>query len=234
MEGVPRILVIEDEIDIQEILKYNLVRNGFAVETAGDGLTGLSKAKENTTDLIVLDLMLPGLDGLEVCRLLRKDSDVPIIMLSAKAEEIEKVVGLEIGADDYLVKPFSIQELMARIRSVLRRSSRLVEASNRSAPDSMLESGNLVVDISSHMVWLQGDEIFLTVREFKLLSFLISNKGKVLTRDQILHNVWGLDYADFSRTLDVHIRWIRSKIDTQPSQASRITTIRGVGYRFDK
>jgi len=230
----PQVLIIEDESDIQEVLRYNLTRNGFTVETAGDGQLGLSMAINTTPDLIILDVMLPGLDGVEVCRQIRRNSNVPIIMLTAKAEEIDRIVGLEIGADDYVVKPFSVRELIARMRSVLRRSTQPLSDQVSSDRDTVLESGNLVVDTSSHKVWLDAKEIAFTGREFKLLSFLILNQGKVLTRDQLMDHGWGIDYIDYSRTLDVHIRWLRSKIDSAPDQPSRITTVRGVGYRFDK
>jgi len=234
MDRPQRVLVIEDEIDIQEVLRYNLTRNGFDVEAASDGTSGLALAKDTSPDLVILDLMLPGIDGLEVCRLLRRDSDVPVIMLTAKAEEINKVIGLEVGADDYMVKPFSVRELIARIRSVLRRYNRPLADSHLGDADTTLESGNLMVDMSAHRVWIQGDEVAFSGREFKLLSFLMSNQGKVLTRDQITDHAWGVDYMDFSRTLDVHIRWLRSKIDIHPDRPSRITTVRGIGYRFDK
>ena len=234
MDRAQRVLVIEDEADIQEVLRYNLTKNGFDVEAASDGTSGLVLAKEMAPDLVILDLMLPGMDGLEVCRLLRKDSDVPVIMLTAKAEEINRVIGLEIGADDYMVKPFSVRELIARIRSVLRRYNQPSADSHLEDADTTLESGNLIVDMSAHRVWVEGKEVAFSGREFKLLSFLMANQGKVLTRDQITDHAWGVDYTDFSRTLDVHIRWVRSKIDTHPDWLSRITTVRGVGYRFDE
>lgn len=234
MFASPRVLVIEDESDIQEVLRYNLTRNGFTVDTAGDGQLGLSMAINTTPDLIILDVMLPGLDGIEVCRQVRRNSSVPIIMLTAKAEEIDRIVGLEIGADDYVVKPFSVRELIARMRSVLRRSTQPLPDQVSTDRDTVLESGNLVVDMSSYKVWLDAKEIAFTGREFKLLSFLMFNQGKVLTRDQLMDHGWGIDYTDYSRTLDVHIRWLRSKIDSAPDQPSRITTVRGVGYRFDK
>lgn len=230
----PQVLIIEDESDIQEVLRYNLTRNGFTVETADDGQLGLSMAINTTPDLIILDVMLPGLDGVEVCRQIRRNSNVPIIMLTAKAEEIDRIVGLEIGADDYVVKPFSVRELIARMRSVLRRSTLPLPDQVSTDGDTVLESGNLVVDMSSYKVWLDAKEIAFTGREFKLLSFLMFNQGKVLTRDQLMDHGWGIDYTDYSRTLDVHIRWLRSKIDSAPDQPSRITTVRGVGYRFDK
>jgi DNA-binding response OmpR family regulator len=234
MEEPQRVLVIEDEVDIQDVLRYNLTRSGFIVQTASDGPTGLSLARESTVDLVVLDLMLPGMDGIEVCRRLRKDSDVPVIMLTARVEEVDRIVGLEIGADDYLVKPFSVRELIARIRSVLRRYTPNVDGDGVGTLNTNLKSGNLVVDTSAHMAWVQDTEIALTSLEFKLLTFLMINQGKVLTRDQLMDHAWGIDYTDYSRTLDVHIRWLRSKIDSGTGQPSRITTVRGVGYRFDK
>ena len=234
MEEPQRVLVIEDEVDIQDVLRYNLTRSGFIVQTESDGPTGLSLARESTVDLVVLDLMLPGMDGIEVCRRLRKDSDVPVIMLTARVEEVDRIVGLEIGADDYLVKPFSVRELIARIRSVLRRYTPNVDGDGVGTLNTNLKSGNLVVDTSAHMAWVQDTEIALTSLEFKLLTFLMINQGKVLTRDQLMDHAWGIDYTDYSRTLDVHIRWLRSKIDSGTGQPSRITTVRGVGYRFDK
>ena len=225
------VLVIEDEENLQEALKYNLEREGYDVLTASDGERGLGLARERQPDLVILDIMLPQLDGLEVCRILRRERDTPIIMLTAKGEEVDRVVGLELGADDYITKPFSMRELLARLRTVLRRTR------NHPRDDSppsheVFTSGDLEVNLASHTVSLGGVEVDMKPREFDLLALLVANKGRAFTRDQILERLWGQDYIGDTRTVDVHIRWIRQKIETGPGSPNRIVTIRGVGYRF--
>jgi DNA-binding response OmpR family regulator len=225
------VLVIEDEENLQEALKYNLEREGYDVLTASDGERGLGMAREQQPDLVILDIMLPQIDGLEVCRILRREHDTPIIMLTAKGEEVDRVVGLELGADDYITKPFSMRELLARLRSVLRRTRNHAHAD---APPSseVLTSGDLEVNLASHTVTLGGAELDMKPREFDLLALLVANKGRAFTRDQILERLWGQDYIGDTRTVDVHIRWIRQKIEAGPGSPNRIVTIRGVGYRF--
>ena len=225
------VLVIEDEENLQEALKYNLEREGYDVLTASDGERGLGMAREKRPDLVILDIMLPLLDGLEVCRILRREHDTPIIMLTAKGEEVDRVVGLELGADDYITKPFSMRELLARLRSVLRRTRN--QSREDALPSSeLLTSGDLQVDLAGHTVRLGDKELELKPREFDLLALLVANKGRAFTRDQILERLWGQDYIGDTRTVDVHIRWIRQKLETVPGSPNRIVTIRGVGYRF--
>ena len=227
------VLVVEDEENLLEALRYNLEREGYAVNTAIDGEQALLSARDSAPDLVILDVMLPQLDGFEICRILRRRSDVPILMLTARGEEIDRVVGLELGADDYVTKPFSIRELMARVRNLLRRSRRAPSAADDASPADILRSGDLEVDSVSHIVRLNGELLELKPREFDLLALLAKNKARAFTRDQILERLWGHDYYGDSRTVDVHIRWLREKIEPQPSKPVRIVTIRGVGYRFD-
>jgi DNA-binding response OmpR family regulator len=238
-----KILVVEDEPVLLETLEYNLTRQGYQVVTAEDGRTALGVARAEQPDLIVLDIMLPGIDGLEVCRILRQEMPVPILMLTARADEIDKVVGLEVGADDYMTKPFSMRELMARVKAMLRRV-RLIseqvgspEAANAGAAsiptDPAMKHGDLVVDPARRRVLVGGDEVTLSPKEFDLLTFLVRHPGIVLTRDLILERVWGWTYEGGSRTVDVHVRWLREKIETDPANPERITTVRGVGYRFE-
>ena len=227
------VLVVEDEENLLEALRYNLEREGYAVNTAIDGEQALLSARDSAPDLVILDVMLPQLDGFEICRILRRRSDVPILMLTARGEEIDRVVGLELGADDYVTKPFSIRELMARVRNLLRRSHRAPSAAADAAPADILRSGDLEIDSVSHIVRLNGELLELKPREFDLLALLAKNKARAFTRDQILERLWGHDYYGDSRTVDVHIRWLREKIEPQPSKPVRIVTIRGVGYRFD-
>lgn len=223
------VLVVEDEENLVEALRYNLEHEGYAVLTAPDGGSGLETARAALPDLVILDVMLPTLDGLEVCRILRRETDVPILMLTAKGEEIDRVVGLEIGADDYVTKPFSMRELMARVRAMLRRPRKT--ASARMAEP--LRSGSLAVDVDAHQASLNGEELRLKPREFDLLALFMRNPGRAFTRDQILEQLWGHDYIGDVRTVDVHVRWLREKIEADPSTPARIITIRGVGYRFE-
>ena len=227
------VLVVEDEDNILESIKYNLTREGYDVVTAGDGETGLEIALKTTTDLVILDIMLPKMDGLQVCQLLRRETNTPIIMLTAKTEETDRVVGLELGADDYMTKPFSMRELMARVKALLRRShltedKRLVEALPQ------VKTGNLTLDLARHEAKINDKTLGLKPREFALLVLLVSNKGLALTRGQILEQLWGHDYIGDIRTIDVHIRWLREKIEAYPSFPQRIITIRGIGYRFEQ
>ena len=223
------VLVVEDEENLVEALRYNLEHEGYDVLTAPDGGSGLETARAALPDLVILDVMLPNLDGLEVCRILRRETDVPILMLTAKGEEIDRVVGLEIGADDYVTKPFSMRELMARVRAMLRRPRKT--ASARMAEP--LRSGSLAVDVDAHQASLNGEELRLKPREFDLLALFMRNPGRAFTRDQILEHLWGHDYIGDVRTVDVHVRWLREKIEADPSTPARIITIRGVGYRFE-
>jgi two-component system, OmpR family, response regulator RegX3 len=222
-----RVLVIEDETAIAEGLAYNLRQEGLEPILAADGDAGLQLARTAKPDLILLDLMLPGIGGLDVCRAIRRESDVPIIMLTAKDAEIDKIVGFEIGADDYITKPFSIREVLVRIRAVLRRAG--------SRPESDAEEiqyGGLVVNFAKHSVTVDGRLVTLSPKEFDLLKILIRNRGRVMTRDLLLDRVWGEDAYVEPRTVDVHIRWLREKIEQDPSHPVLIQTVRGAGYRF--
>ncbi len=224
-----RILIVEDEEHIQELIRFNLQNNGYEPLTASDGLKGLELARETVPDLILLDLMLPKMDGLDVCRAIKADpatASVPIIMLTARSTETDKVLGLELGADDYLTKPFSIRELMARIKAVLRRGVKEQEAAE---PVKLITIDSLVIDIEKHVVQRDGVEFQLTLKEFELLRELVSNRGKVLTRNYLLDAIWGYDYYGETRTVDVHVRHLRKKIETPEHQY--IETVRGIGYK---
>jgi len=228
-----KILVVEDEENILEAIKYSLTSEGFDVYGAEDGEKGLEMARELAPDLVLLDVMLPKIDGFEVCRMLRKDMDLPVFMLSAKAEEIDRVVGLEIGADDYITKPFSMRELVVRVRNSLRRRSPTASENSSSVSKEIIKSGDLEIDLTSHVIRLNGENLEMKPREFDLLVMLASSKGRAFTRDQILERLWDHEYIGDIRTVDVHVRWIREKIEVDPGKPSRIVTIRGVGYRFD-
>ncbi len=223
-----KILVVDDEPTLIATLRYNLEREGYQVTTASDGESALSAARAGRPDLIVLDLMLPGLDGLEVCRILRREMAAPILMLTAKVEEIDKVVGLELGADDYVTKPFSMRELLARVRALLRR------AGNRVAAESdTLTAADLEVDLQRRRASRGGRALGLKPREFELLVFFLRNRGRAFTRDQLLDEIWGYGFAGDTRTVDVHIRWLREKIEDEPAKPTRLITVRGTGYRFE-
>ena len=223
------VLVVEDEPNLLAALKYTLEREGYDALSADNGEMGLRIARERSPDIVILDVMLPALDGFEICRLLRRESSVPIIMLTARGGEMDRVVGLELGADDYVTKPFSMRELLARVRNTLRRSA--AGGGGRSA--EVVVSGNLAIDLAGHTATLDGEPLDMKPREFALIAHLASNRGRAFTRDQILERLWGHDYIGDSRTVDVHVRWLREKIEPNPSKPSRIVTIRGVGYRFD-
>jgi DNA-binding response OmpR family regulator len=226
---MPTILLIEDNATLAETLRYNLEREGYTVIQATDGIQAIEIVHQENPDLLILDIMLPRLDGFSVCRILRQESTVPIIMLTARQDEIDRIAGLELGADDYVSKPFSLGELLARIRAILRRSERHPPAVNR----EILEAGSLRVDTRSRRAWRNSDELSLPQKEFDLLTCLMRNRGIALSRDLLLERVWGFDFVGDSRTVDVHIRWLRGKIEPDPSHPAYIQTVRGVGYRFE-
>ena len=226
------ILVVEDDPNIQEALRYSLEKENYRLILADDGDMALTLAQNHSPDLVLLDIMLPGIDGLAVCKRIREENNVPIIMLTAKTEEIDKVLGLELGADDYITKPFSMRELIARIKVQLRHSSSKNGTTKANATD-ILNFGNLVVDTYSYTAKLNDVQLNLRPREFNLLTFFMRNKGKALTRLQILEALWGHDYIGDTRTVDVHISWLRQKLETNPEKPLRIVTVRGIGYRFD-
>ena len=241
-DSSPKVLVVEDEPALVDALEYTLTHQGYDVFIATDGFQALDIARQEQPDLVVLDIMLPGLDGLEVCRLLRQKMNMPIIMLTARSDEVDKVVGLEVGADDYLTKPFSMRELIARIKAMLRRV-RLVredmfiqserEGNLDVARAESYQFDRLLIDPARRELRYDGEAIHLKPKEFDLLVFLARNQGLVLSRDLILERVWGWDYDGGSRTVDVHVRWLREKIEEDPSIPTRLITIRSVGYRFD-
>jgi two-component system response regulator RegX3 len=223
-----RVLIVEDEPALSEPLAFLLEREGYETTIAADGLAAVAEFDRNGSDLVLLDLMLPGLPGTEVCREIRSRSSVPIIMLTAKDSEIDIVVGLELGADDYVTKPYSSRELLARIRAILRR--RVEEDDLREA---VLEAGTVRMDIERHTVAVSGKDTPMPLKEFELLEVLLRNAGRVLTRGQLIDRVWGADYYGDTKTLDVHIKRIRSRIEENPSEPTMLVTVRGLGYRFE-
>jgi two-component system, OmpR family, response regulator RegX3 len=225
---VTRVLVVEDETSYSEALSYVLRKEGFDVAIAETGPDALTEFERGGADIVLLDLMLPGLPGTEVCRQLRQTSSVPIIMVSAKDTEVDKVVGLELGADDYVTKPYSPRELVARIRAVLRRGA--VEEVDE---DGVLEAGRVRMDVERHLVSVDGDTVKLPLKEFELLEFFLRNPGRVLTRGQLIDRVWGADYVCDTKTLDVHVKRLRAKIEPDPGNPITLTTVRGLGYKLD-
>ena len=223
-----KILVVDDEPTLVATLKYNLERDGFQVVTAEDGESALDLARSHRPDLVLLDLMLPGLDGFQVCRILRREMQAPILMLTAKGDEIDKVVRLELGADDYVTKPFSMRELLARVRALLRRADIRPEGERE-----VLTSGDLSVDLAKREATRSAQAVPLKPKEFELLAFFMRNRQRAFTREQLLNQIWGYDYAGDTRTVDVHVSWLRQKIEDQPQKPARIVTVRGLGYRFD-
>jgi two-component system OmpR family response regulator len=231
---VNRVLVVEDDQTLLDVLKYNLVKEGYLVTTATDGAQALEVARSERPDVIILDIMLPELDGLEVCRILRREMTVPILMLTAKSEEVDKVVGLEIGADDYMTKPFSMRELLARVRSMLRRADMVRKESSIIAKSGAIVTvGDLEIETDRHRVSRSGETVELAPKEFDLLAFLATNPGRVFSRDYLLERVWGYDYAGGTRTVDVHMRWLRKKLESDPASPRHLITVRGVGYKFE-
>ena len=225
-----KILVVDDEEHIAELIRYNLESNGYKILSANNGIDAMKIVLEERPNLILLDLMIPGKDGYDVCKEIRSTKEVmntPIIMLTAKSEEIDKILGLELGADDYITKPFSVRELLARVKAVLRRFS-IVESE-----ENVLVFGDLTVDFEKREVLIKNNKLELTLKEFELLEILIRNKGKILTRDTLLDKIWGYEYIVETRTVDVHIRYLRKKIESDDKNPKFIETIRGVGYRFN-
>lgn len=229
-----KILVVEDEKALQETLAYNLEHEGYEVTVAGDGETAIEKARAIHPDLLVLDIMLPGKDGFEVCRILRQEMNTPILMLTARDDEIDRVVGLEVGADDYMTKPFSMRELMARVKAMLRRV-RLIrqEVQVVEPPSEQLKFGNLTIDLKRREANLNNKPLELKPKEYDLLLYFLEHPSRALSRDTLLEQVWGWDFSGDSRTVDVHIRWLREKIEEDPSSPKRLVTVRGAGYRFE-
>jgi len=225
------ILIVEDDKNLLDVLQYNLRREGYRVITAEDGSQALDMARAEKPHLILLDVMLPKLSGFEVCRILRKDMTMPILMLTAKTDEVDKVVGLEIGADDYVTKPFSIRELLARIHALLRRAK--IDEERPQSTETAIKVGDLEIDMPRRKAKLGRIVLELTPKEFELLAFLAENKGLVFSREHLLEKVWGYDYLGGTRTIDVHVRWLREKIENDPAKPQRLITIRGAGYKLE-
>ncbi|MDP2015014.1 MAG: response regulator transcription factor [Actinomycetota bacterium] len=223
-----KVLIVEDEESFSEALSFMLKREGYEVEVAGDGHKALELFDRNGADLLLLDLMLPGISGTEVCKHIRQKSAVPIIMLTAKDGEVDKVVGLELGADDYITKPFSSRELLARVRAVLRRHGDVDDLL-----PSVIEEGPIRIDVDRHIVTVRGTTVAMPLKEFDLLEFLVRNAGRVLTRTQLIDRIWGADYVGDTKTLDVHVKRLRSKIEVDPAHPMHLLTVRGLGYKFE-
>ena len=227
-----KILVVEDDRNLLETIKYNLTKEGYEVFVAVDGAEALEVARKEKPDLIILDIMLPVIDGFEVCRILRKEMTVPIIMLTARTDETDRIMGLDTGADDYMTKPFSLRELLARIRALLRR----VQISEVKLPEAqaILTMDDILIDLNRHQVKVKGKPVELTAKESDLLVFLVQNESYVFSREQLLEKVWGYDFAGDTRTVDVHIRWLRQKIESDPANPKHLLTVRGTGYKIQK
>lgn len=223
-----RVLVVEDEQSLREPLVYLLEKEGYEVLDAADGNAAIEIFKSTNPDIVLLDLMMPGMSGNEVCRIIRQSSNVPVIMLTAKDSEIDKVVGLEIGADDYVTKPYSTRELLARMKAVLRRNSEPTPVT-----DGLLEGGPVSMDVDRHLVFVNGQKVAMPLKEFELLELLLENRNRVLTRAQIIDRVWGSNYFGDTKTLDVHVKRIRSKIEDDPARPVHLVTVRGLGYKFE-
>ena len=228
-----RILIVEDEESYREPLVYQLTHEGYEVSAAATGEEGLELFTHGGIDLVLLDLMLPGIDGTALCRRIREQSRVPIIMLTAKSTEIDKVVGLEIGADDYVTKPYSFRELLARIRAVLRRNQGAGQQGGAD-DDVPLVCGDIVMRVGQHQVTVRGQSVFFPLKEFELLEYLMQNKGRVLTRHQLIDRIWWADYVGDTKTLDVHVKRVRAKIEEEPSHPKYLSTVRGLGYKIDE
>ncbi len=222
------VLIVEDDLTLLEALKYNVCKEGYKAFTAVDGAEALEVARREKPDLILLDVMLPTMSGFEVCRILRKEMEVPILMLTARDDELDKVAGLDLGADEYMTKPFGMRELLARIRAMLRRVQMQPPAA-----DSAIRVGDIEIDVGRHAAVRNGNPLNLRPKEFDLLAFLARNKGLVFSRDQLLEKVWGYEYAGDTRTVDVHVRWLREKIEDDPNEPKHLLTVRGVGYRLE-
>ncbi|AGF71411.1 response regulator transcription factor [Corynebacterium halotolerans] len=227
------ILIVEDEESLADPLAFLLRKEGFDVIVAGDGPTALVEFGKNDVDIVLLDLMLPGMSGTDVCKQLRATSQVPVIMVTARDSEIDKVVGLELGADDYVTKPYSSRELIARIRAVLRRGVDPDATTGEDIDEQVLEGGRVRMDVERHTVTVDGESVPMPLKEFDLLEYLLRNAGRVLTRGQLIDRIWGADYVGDTKTLDVHVKRLRSKIEEEPSRPKHLVTVRGLGYKFE-
>jgi DNA-binding response OmpR family regulator len=229
------ILVVEDDTSLREVIEYNLSKNGYQTKTAADGISAIEEARKIKPDLILLDVNLPGVDGFEVCRIIRKEMAVPILLVTARDDEIDRVIGLEIGADDYITKPFSMRELVARVKAHLRREKLLAEYAQtpEKAASQKMVFNNLVIDLDRHEVFVNSTLLALKPQEYALLLYLAEHQGRAVSREKLLEEVWGWDYTGNSRTVDVHISWLREKIEKDAGNPQRIITVRGAGYLFE-
>jgi two-component system response regulator RegX3 len=227
-ENGQRILLVEDEESLAESIRYSLEREGYAVSVAGDGRVAIERFRADTPDLVILDLMLPEMSGLDVCRMIRENSTVPIVMVTAKDSEADKVTGLELGADDYVTKPFSVRELVSRIRAHLRR----VRMQAPPGGDEILNGGPIEMDVARHEVRIEGQPVAFPPKEFELLQAFLARKGRLLTREHLIEEIWGYDYVGDTKTLDVHVKRIRQKIEDDPHEPQLLLTVRGLGYKF--
>ncbi|MCH8192025.1 MAG: response regulator transcription factor [Chloroflexi bacterium] len=227
------ILLVEDEETLARAVAFTLEREGYRMLTAADGAVGLAMAREAKPDLLLLDVMLPNIDGFDLCRILRRETTMPILMLTAKVDEVDRIVGLELGADDYLTKPFSMRELVARIKALFRRIEMDLTEKGKALPPPVLDSDGLRLDPAARVVTLRGKPVSLRPKEFDLLAFLLGNAGIVFSRDVLLERVWGYEYTGDTRTVDVHVRWLREKIEDDPGKPRRLVTMRGVGYKLE-
>jgi two-component system response regulator RegX3 len=234
MTEAPVILVVDDEQSYRDALAVALEREGFRVELAADGVEAIERFESTHPSLVLLDVMLPRVSGVDVCREIRTRSQVPIIMVTARNAEIDAVVGLEVGADDYVTKPFRLRELIARVRAAMRRSPVAAVAASSGSDDDVLEVGDVRLDSARHEVFVRGDAVSLPLKEFELLELLLANAGRVLTRDVLIDRVWGPNYYGDTKTLDVHIKRLRTKVEDDPANPARIVTVRGVGYRYER
>ncbi len=226
-----KVLIVEDDQNLLEVLKYNLCKEGYNVISAVNGIQALDMARKEKPDFVILDIMLPEMSGFEVCRILRKESGVPILMLTARDDEIDKVTGLDLGADDYMTKPFKMREFLARIRAISRRAD--LTTQKTSGETGVLQINDITVDLGRHVASFKGSLLDLTPKEFDLLVFLMRNKGIAFSREQLLEKVWGYDYLGGTRTIDVHVRWLREKIENDPEHPALLLTVRGVGYKLE-
>lgn len=229
---MPRVLVVDDEQTLVQAIAYNLRKEGYEVATAGDGPSALTAARTQPPDLVILDVMLPGLSGIDVCRTLRGESTVPILMLTARAQEVDRVIGLEIGADDYIVKPVGLRELLARVKAALRRSQMLPSEAQQAETGQVIEAGQLRIDTGRHEAWWNGKMVLLRPKEFDLLVYMARHRDQVLSRGVLLTGVWGYDYVGEPRTVDVHVRWLREKLEADPGHPRHLLTVRGNGYKL--
>ena len=227
-----KVAIIEDDRTLADLLRYNLSREGFTVVAAADGNSGLELIRREKPDAIIMDVMLPGMDGFELTRMLRRESALPVLMLTARSDEIDKVLGLELGADDYLTKPFSMRELLARVKAMLRRGE-LAKQEATAVVGATIKAGDIELDPSRHLLVVSGSVVEATPKEFDLLQFMMNNRGQVFSREGLLDRVWGYDYPGDSRTVDVHVRWLRQKIEVDSSNPKHLLTVRGVGYKFE-